>query len=131
MFTNRTAAKDGLNCWCKPCHTKYRREYMRKYRVEVLGQTPHEIRKVTDYQLYRKHYHLLGLYGITLQEFNDLLYFQENKCLMCTTKLTDPVVDHCHRTGEVRGILCRRCNLALGQFNDDKKLIKNALDYLG
>lgn len=41
-----------------------------------------------------------------------------------------PVVDHNHKTGEVRGILHKRCNAALGMFNDDPVFLKQALDYL-
>lgn len=39
-------------------------------------------------------------------------------------------IDHCHKTGKIRGILCSRCNTALGGFNDDIKLLDKAINYL-
>lgn len=42
----------------------------------------------------------------------------------------DFCIDHDHKTGEVRGVLCRSCNLALGYFKDDVKLLNNAIKYL-
>ena len=46
-------------------------------------------------------------------------------------KITDDlVIDHDHETGKFRGWLCRRCNIALGKFNDDIPTLKNAIKYL-
>lgn len=54
-------------------------------------------------------------------------------CPICKIKLTPkvrPVVDHCHATDNVRGILCNCCNLGLGQFKDSTKALKQAIKYL-
>jgi hypothetical protein len=40
------------------------------------------------------------------------------------------VIDHCHETGEFRGWLCHKCNRALGGFDDNKQILKRAVDYL-
>lgn len=76
-------------------------------------------------------------YGITLDQYNKILEDQNYKCKICKTedtgsKLTSNLcVDHCHKTGKVRGILCNKCNSALGFFKDNKNIIKQALLYLG
>jgi len=62
-------------------------------------------------------------YGITLEDFNDMIELQEGKCLICNTHLEaltkGLVVDHCHTTGKVRGLLCSNCNSGLGMFKDN------------
>lgn len=40
-------------------------------------------------------------------------------------------IDHCHKTGKVRGLLCNSCNKGLGFFNDNKELLKNAIKWIG
>lgn len=51
-----------------------------------------------------------------------------SECEICKTK-DDLVIDHCHTTKEVRGILCRTCNMALGLFKDNKKNLRSAIEY--
>lgn len=82
---------------------------------------------------------LLQSYGITEKDFQKMLKRQKGRCAICSYK-PDPKdkrprwrtleVDHCHRTGKVRGLLCRRCNDALGKFEDDPKLLKRALAFV-
>jgi hypothetical protein len=62
---------------------------------------------------------LLRTYGITLQDRDDLLRKQNNKCAICRKTFTKtPHVDHDHQTGKVRGLLCMPCNLALHPFEN-------------
>lgn len=69
------------------------------------------------------------LYGLDEATFAALLVEQEQRCAIC--RVADPTcVDHCHRTGQVRGIVCHLCNVALGQFRDDPNLLTAALKYL-
>lgn len=78
-------------------------------------------------------------YGITIIQYDAMLAAQNNVCAICgrnETALWKGVVrrlavDHDHETGEVRGLLCHQCNLGLGHFEDDRKLLQNAINYLG
>lgn len=80
----------------------------------------------------------LRRYGISLDEYNTLLAFQNGKCAICGStksaarfgKTNDLDVDHCHKTGKVRGLLCSTCNNGLGCFKDDPELLHKAIAYL-
>ena len=84
----------------------------------------------------RRELYLQRTYGISENEYNAMLLNQNNSCLLCRTEFSDtwganaPVVDHCHNTGKVRGILCNECNRGLGYFHDNIKALENAVDYL-
>lgn len=71
-------------------------------------------------------------YGIDETIFNNLLIKQECKCKICNINITKPtcVIDHDHNTNAVRGLLCRKCNTALGHFNDNINSLLNAIKYL-
>jgi len=77
---------------------------------------------------------LRNTYGIDLYEYEEMLAFQQHVCAICNK--TEPTegrqlaVDHCHDTGEVRGLLCGKCNKAIGLLNDDINLIRDAAKYL-
>ena len=79
-------------------------------------------------------------YGITWEEYETQYNKQEGRCPICLTFLhlvpnkakTDQAasVDHCHQTLKVRGLLCRRCNVALGFLNDKESNLERALQYI-
>jgi hypothetical protein len=72
---------------------------------------------------------LKALYGITPERYDLILAAQNGHCGMCpsTSRLG---VDHCHKTGRVRGILCRVCNVHLGGLGDDAEALQRGLKYL-
>lgn len=81
---------------------------------------------------------ILRDYGLTPEQFIEMEAKQEGRCAICKRKPTGSTpqvsrlhVDHCHLTGRVRGLLCHRCNLAIGQLYEDPELFRNALEYLG
>ena len=82
----------------------------------------------------RRDYDLRRCYGIDSAEYATMLELQGGECRVCGAP--DLVggkhlaVDHCHKTGEVRGLLCDQCNVGLGKFLDDPALLRAALDYL-
>lgn len=77
-------------------------------------------------------------YGITPEQFDQMLHDQSGLCAICGDK-PDPDgrgayarlhIDHCHATGEVRSLLCGRCNQGLGYFRDDPNRLAAAAQYL-
>lgn len=72
---------------------------------------------------------LKSKYGITDIDFELMLEKQNGTCAICSCAAAK-VVDHCHRTGVVRGLLCSPCNLMLGLANDNQKTLISALAYL-
>ena len=73
-------------------------------------------------------------YGLTSEQYDAMVQAQGNLCKLCRLPLFDeprkPVIDHCHKTGEVRGVIHNRCNVAIGMLKDDPTLVKRALEYL-
>ena len=72
--------------------------------------------------------------NISRTEYSILLVAQEYKCAICGVDASELVrelsVDHSHETHEVRGLLCQHCNIGLGNFRDDTKLMAKAIQYL-
>lgn len=66
---------------------------------------------------------------MTLDDYNNLLNTFDHRCYICGSK-KKLCVDHDHKTGKIRGILCNDCNLALGYLRDNKRLMLRAIDYL-
>ena len=75
----------------------------------------------------------LKRYGISKEEYNNLLDSQGHCCAICDIELTDDRfchVDHSHDTGKVRGILCHHCNFLLGNAKDSLAILSSAYSYL-
>lgn len=71
-------------------------------------------------------------YGITLEEYERRHEEQRGVCALCdrSNGARPLVVDHDHQTGEVRGLLCDRCNKALGLLEDDEVRLRRAINYV-
>jgi hypothetical protein len=77
-------------------------------------------------------------YGISIEEYDELLVSQDGKCAICRRDVVALVngrpdqacLDHDHLTGQIRGILCSECNAALGLFHDDNEVLAAAIFYL-
>lgn len=75
-------------------------------------------------------------YGITINDYNRMLEEQDFECKICGKKhQEEPAqhrlhIDHNHITGKVRGLLCKRCNTAIGAFDDNVPRLYNAIHYL-
>lgn len=79
-------------------------------------------------------------FGLTINQYQIMHDNQEGLCKICyepetfiegnSKRIKWLTVDHCHKTGTIRGLLCHRCNLGLGHFRDNIYLFINAIDYL-
>ena len=72
-------------------------------------------------------------YGLKKEEYEEMFDTQNNSCAICKnvfTEINKGFVDHDHKTGKVRGILCTTCNSGLGFFKDDISLLESAIKYL-
>ena len=105
-----------------------RAAYMREHNKRMRAANPD----------YHKSIQLKKLYGIDLPRYNEMLAAQNGCCDICGKaesneikgKVVSLAVDHDHRTGAIRALLCSNCNRALGLFNDDKALLDAAKAYL-
>jgi hypothetical protein len=133
--------------WGKKGVSEKRRAYMRQWRAlnrekcrldsqkwyaRLCEQDPSRSRR------YHRRAHLKYTFGMTLEEYDELLLAQEGVCAVCRreeTSLRRGVVksldvDHDHKTGEIRGLLCSACNTALGLLQDDPLRIRALSNYI-
>ena len=68
-------------------------------------------------------------YGVSVGDLVLLDLLHSGRCAICR-KSVDLVVDHCHDTGSVRGLLCHNCNTGLGLFGDSQEVLQKAIEYL-
>jgi hypothetical protein len=79
---------------------------------------------------------LIARYGITQSDYQIMLAEQNFSCAICNSVYSGRVgsfyfvVDHCHETGRVRGLLCHRCNISLGRISDSVEWLQAAIYYL-
>jgi len=126
-FYERKDAQGGYRSICKPCHNS---DGLKRYRKN--GGS--EARKKITYK-----WNIKNLYNLETEDFNNMYEEQGGKCLICDTELRNvfkeiegskTVVDHCHDTEQVRGLLCGTCNSGIGLLKDDIELLKKAIKYL-
>lgn len=123
-FYKQVSTKDGLAPHCKVCHDKRVRQWAKEHPQKIaVGQ-------------YRKH--LKAKFGLTVEQYTAMQIIQDGVCAICgcfetVTRNKKPValaVDHDHRTGKIRALLCYRCNAVLGLIDDDPERLEKAAIYL-
>ena len=120
-FSTEQRAKDGKRSACKRCLTN---EQKKRY---VENPPPYEAKK--------RRQKSLAVYGLSLEDFDNMLKEQDYKCAICRIEEKYSAkqrfhVDHDHDTGKVRALLCNRCNKGLGMFQDSSEFCDKAADYL-
>src|SRR5271166_1611732 len=112
-FYKNKANRDGLDTACKKCKRKvvssYRDENRKEINIRRKKQSKENPRQ-------KKHHELKWHYGISVDEFDAMLKDQHYKCAISAHKIdySTANVDHCHKTGKIRGLICRKCNFGLG-----------------
>lgn len=122
-FHNYKKGPQGKAYRCKECDTAARKAYQEK-------QCPEKKRVMARARLMR------SKYGIELSDFDAMHERAGGVCEICKGPPTTYqgyetlCVDHCHTTGKVRGLLCNKCNQALGLFQDSTWNLEAAISYL-
>lgn len=130
---------DGYRCQCNPCRSAKQTVYQKTeagIKSRLAAQANRKPGRKRNYiagshrwvTLKRNH-------GISKEDYESRLEKQGMRCAICRTD--DPkgaygvfVVDHCHDTGRIRGLLCGSCNVALGFLGDTLEAIETAANYL-
>jgi hypothetical protein len=77
---------------------------------------------------------ILDRHGLTKPQKEAMLIAQDYRCAICGCHQSEInhilAVDHCHKTGKIRGLLCPECNLGIGKFEDNPEYLKSAVEYL-
>lgn len=114
---------DGYNKICSKCKE-----------IKSVDRFQKDKHKPSGYSSYckdcRRNNKIKKLYNISIDEYDNLYKNQIGGCLICHTKHDRLHIDHCHNTGKVRGLLCSKCNMAIGLFNDDIKLLQETIKYI-
>jgi hypothetical protein len=84
----------------------------------------------------RRENHLIRTYAITSAVYEHILLMQDGHCALCPATASGRkgdnylVVDHCHTTDQIRGLLCHQCNIMLGAARDQIETLNNGISYL-
>ncbi len=109
QFSLHPGAKDGRNTQCKTCRNTYHKQNYDNDKRANRG--------------------LKHKYNIDLQEYEVLKKKQKDKCAICWSE-AKLFVDHCHETGQIRGLLCHKCNTGIGLLEESIGNLENAIAYL-
>lgn len=123
-FYNYKSSVDGKSYRCKPCDTKARDKWSR--------DSPERSRYS------RRNRNLKHQYGVDIPWYDKKIEEQNHRCAICGVEENTCLmpnkrsfaVDHCHESGQVRGLLCNQCNRALGLFKDSVEVLQKAQEYL-
>ena len=116
----------------KEYNKKYQKKYYKKYKERILKQSKEYY--ILGYKKIQAKRQLERLYGLSIEQYNNLFNEQEGCCIICGVHQINLKrrlsVDHCHKIGKIRGLLCSKCNLVLGLFKDDHERFGKAQEYL-
>lgn len=131
-FNKNKTKKDGLQTFCKKCQKGWYETPENKSRVLArVGKTSRENwHKKTPVEKYAVN--LKRFFKMSIEDYKHLYIAQNGKCGICQTseEMFSLVVDHDHQTNKIRGLLCSKCNSAIGMLGDSAETVRRAVDYL-
>lgn len=126
------APRTTLSCNCTECATelKVREDIRRKNREYARAHLRTKAHKALT-----RHHNLRRIHGIGAEDYDAMLAAQGGRCAICRSDDSNGVsasfhVDHCHKTGKLRGLLCQGCNLGIGMFKDSAERLVAAAEYV-
>jgi hypothetical protein len=116
----------------KSHYALYGKKYYEANKDKIKERSKRNYAKTRELKLVKHRHHVLkSRYGITMEEYYQMLETQNNKCAVCDNKATKTLdVDHDHETGRVRGLLCNNCNRGIGHLKDNPDILRRAISYL-
>ena len=123
-FYKEPKHKDGVHSCCKICFCERTNTYKKQNQGKI-GKA-------------NKDLHLRKSFGIKLEQYKKMLVEQKGVCAICgkqetrkyKSKIVRLSIDHNHKTGKIRGLLCHNCNMAIGHFEENIKFMLKAIQYL-
>lgn len=150
-FSKSKLGINGLSSHCKGCIklknncSKYDSErfkvYYQKNKQRLRDYANAQNHKLTGNNLpFGKEYQLKNYYNLSPDDYFKIVEKQNNLCAICKKpetvktnkgdRIRGLAIDHCHTTGKVRGLLCSKCNKAIGLLKDNIELLESAIEYL-
>lgn len=115
-------------------HKEERREYQRQWqRLNREKMRGYAKKYYHSHKEKTREYQIQHRYGISGDDFLAIWDNQGGRCAICRksfAKQFDVCIDHCHKTGKVRGLLCRNCNIGLGHFGEEPEVFNRIVKYL-
>lgn len=143
-FYRNLNSRSGLFTYCKDCASRRAKAWRSipevKRKIQQYKRSTSSIAQQKEYQKLpetkkkNRASRLLKKYGLTSDQFDELLRQQNFRCAICES--TEPSgtgiwhIDHDHQTNKVRGILCHHCNVALGSVRDSARILRRMMCYL-
>jgi hypothetical protein len=125
---------------CKACVLQSRRDYIKQHPdIYLEKQRQHAKQRIEKDPLIRVKGWLKYNYKITIEEYDKQFKIQNGLCAIChrpeiskkeNGKIIRLAIDHDHKTGKLRGLLCHWCNKGIGLLREDLTLIESALNYM-
>lgn len=114
---------------CRPCYNFHQAQYRNKPENKDRIQRSWKEASSKYYSTEKRRNKTLRGYGLDESDYNEMYEAQDGTCKICNQDLR-LVVDHCHESGKVRGLLCNQCNIGLGAFYDNIERLQVAINYL-